>query len=195
MGPTCAQRGVYSRLDGDDSLTSQQISFDGELGSQTKQPLPQKPRSRSLSSQRELPSHLRSQYQLAKMAFDDLFREFCKNGTLLYGERALAFDHLLNNGDFEVHGFDDPLLDWLEPEHELQLFLSPDGRTAFHRRCINGTVSLLHFNIDPSNVVQSSAAKKCIEIIASFRRSLREYRDKEKTVQLSLFSNDPPVRI
>jgi hypothetical protein len=157
--------------------------------------LDRKPSSRCRKN-REVAAFLLSvSYQLAKMAFDDLFREFCKNGTLLYGERALAFDHLLNNGDFEVHGFDDPLLDWLEPEHELQLFLSPDGRTAFHRRCINGTVSLLHFNIDPSNVVQSSAAKKCIEIIASFRRSLREYRDKEKTVQLSLFSNDPPVRI
>ncbi len=180
MGPTCAQRGVNSRMEEEAS----QMSFDGELGSQSK-PQQNKPTNRNLPSQRDLPAHLRAQYQMAKMAFDDLFREFCKNGTLLYGTRALAFDSMLNSGDFEVHGFDDPLLDWLEPEHELQLFLSQDGRTAFHRRCINGTVSLLHFNIG-----ESSSAKKCVEIIASFCRSLRMHREKEQMMQLSLFSND-----
>jgi hypothetical protein len=165
------------------------MSWNGELGAQSK-PQRKKPSNRLLSSrclpsQKEVPAHLREQYQMAKMAFDDLFREFCKNGTLLYGERALAFDGVLNSGDFEVHGFDDPLLDWLEPEHELWLFLSRDGRTGFHRRCINGTVSLLHFNIG-----ESASAKMCTEIIASFSRSLRAHREKEQAIQLSLFTSE-----
>lgn len=180
MGPTCAQRGVYDHREDDAS----QMSLTGELGAQSK-PEQKKSIKRPPPAKKELPAHLRGQYQMAKMAFDDLFREFCKNGTLLYGERALAFDGVLNNGDFEVHGFDDPLLDWLEPEHELWLFLSRDGRTGFHRRCINGTVSLLHFNIG-----ESASAKTCTEIIASFSRSLRAHRDKEQAIQLSLFSGD-----
>lgn len=178
MGPSCAQRGVYATLQEDTS----QLSFDSELGSQAK-PKDKRATTRRLPSKSSLPSHLQGQLEMAKTAFDDLFREFCKNGTLLYDERALAFDNMLNSGDFEIHGFDDPLLDWLEPEYELQLFLSKDGRTAFHRRCINGTVSLLHFEVE-----SSSSAKKFIEIIVSFSRSLRRHRNQEQMIQLSLFS-------
>lgn len=177
MGPTCAQRGVDSRIE-DDSV---QMSFDGEFGAQTK-PQQTKPLKRSLPIQRDLPAYLRAEYEMAKLAFDDLFREFCKNGTLLYGERVLAFDGMLKSDEFEVHGLDDPHLDWLEPQHELRLFLSRHGRTAYHRRCINGTLSLLHFNIG-----ESAAAKKCVEIIVSFCRSLRKHRDRERSIQLPLF--------
>ena len=180
MGPACAQRGVESGLDDSEA----QLSFEGELGSQKKAEVFRPPAFRAFS-QRPLPAHLSEQYQTAKMAFDELFRELCKNGTLLYGEKALAFDHMLSAGDYDIYSFDDPLLIWLEPEHELQLFLSKDGHTAFHRRSMNGTVSLLHFEADRSPI-----AKQLIQEIKRFCQSLRRYRAQENMTQLSLFCTD-----
>lgn len=181
MGPTCAKRALYQHTNEE----AWQLSFERELGSHAK-PAPRK-HSSLRRPRAELPPHLLERYHLAKMAFDELFREFCKDGTLLYGERALAFDIMLNSPAYDRHDFDDDLLDWLEPEHELQLFLSEHDTTAFHRRTVNGTVSLLLFNAN------SPQARPHLATIVSFTKAMRRHRENEEIGQLSLFVIAPEL--
>jgi len=176
MGPTCAKRACLRPGEQE----SWQLSFAGELGDETRsQP---KPRSKFRHSARHtIPPQLYERYVLAKIAFDELFREFCNNGTLLHGASAEELEQELIAGRCEEHSFKDPLLRWLEPEHELALWIDRESGTFYYRRSINAVPTMLE--IDPG---QSLAAKLNVSLITTFTNAMARHREMEDVVQLSL---------
>lgn len=177
MGPTCAKR-AHLRPGEQDSW---QLSFMGQLGEESRpQPAAKRLKFRH-SARHTLPAHLYDRYVLAKIAFDELFREFCNNGSLLHGPAAEEMEQELLSGGCEEHSFKDPLLKWLEPEHELSLLIERETNTYFYCRSINGVLSILE--IDPE---QSLTAKMNISLITAFTQAIARHRESESMVQLSL---------
>ncbi len=176
LGPTCAKRftlGTQGNLD-------PQLGFLSGLGEQPRPAAPKPTRVRP-SAKRKLPAHLNELYILAKYAFDELFREFCKTGVLMTGERASAAELELAKRPIDTHSLADATLEWLEPEHDLTLILDLENQTAYHKRVFNGVVTLLE--TDPSG---SPSAQSHIDTITRFTSAIRRFREKEDGLQLSL---------
>jgi len=109
-----------------------------------------------------------------------LYREFCGNGSLLYGEAATRRERELIPEDFEVHSLQDPELDWLEPERDVRLLIDREERMAYHRRCINGVRTWLEIPLD------GPGAHAHAETIVRFTRGLNQRREETQSTQLSL---------
>jgi hypothetical protein len=163
MGPTCAKRAGVAAGE----LETPQLSFFGELGVQA---MPPRPKFRSRVSRKTQPVELREGYLMAKMAFDELFRESCGNGSLLQGELALRQEREVMFEGCEVHSLADPVLGWLEPEFQLQLLIIYEDGVAYHRREINGVVTMLMVDF-----AASETARKHVRLITEFTSSVRRY--------------------
>ncbi len=163
MGPTCARR--VGQVGWNDQFS--QLSFSEELGEHHR-PAPVKTKSRLPKV--SLPRELREAYQAAKMAFDDLFRLNCGNGTLLHNGPALALETEIFFGGCDFHTLADPVLGWLEPEFQLQLFVEHKTQTAYHRRDINGVITMLAI---PN--ASSAANMAFIHRITSYTEAIRRH--------------------
>jgi hypothetical protein len=189
MGPTCAKKSghldqepelqIEAALWMDDgSQLSPRLQALKESHQQLRRP---KPSSLPKLSQRGAPKPLYEKFIEAKTAFDELFREFCSERTILYGEQAFeAYSGLKSAGAVE-HSFDDPVLKWLEPEHELYLVVDHASNAIYYWRVLNGTYTLL--KLDPK---QSAEAMKNVAIILGFSAAVKAYRTNESVHQLSL---------
>lgn len=171
LGPTCAKRS------GDVEDQDSQLAF--------ALPEPPKlvalPRAKIPKSVAQLPAHFKGRYELAKIAFDELFREFCLTNVLLTGERAELAEQELSERQPQVFSLDDPGIDWLEPEHDLALLVDSAEDTVYHRRMFNGVLTLLE--ITPS---RSTAAREHIQTIIKYAEDLAALREAQDAVQLSL---------
>lgn len=166
MGPTCAKRAGMSGA----VQSSGQLSFLGdELGTML---MPPKPKFRSRLPKRTLPAELSEGYKLAKMAFDELFREFCTNGSLLQGNLALELEREILFEGCELHSLADPVLGWLEPEFQLQLLIIYEDGVAYHRREINGVVTMLLCDF-----ATSDRARGNVRLITEFTAAVRKHHE------------------
>lgn len=177
MGPTCAKR---ANLSGP-AEKSPQLSFLGDdLGTMA---MPPRPKFRSRLPKRTLPADLREGYQLAKMAFDELFREFCTNGSLLQGNLAIELEREVLFEGCEVHSLADPVLGWLEPEFQVQLLIIYEDGVAYHRREINGVVTMLMCDF-----ATSDPARRNIRLITEFTAAVRKHHEGPQLSLLELGS-------
>lgn len=170
MGPTCAKR--VGHVAWDDSFS--QLSFTGDLGEHLRPP-PVKTKSRMPKI--SLPRELREAYQAAKTAFDELFRLNCGNGTLLHNGPALELETEIYFGGCDFHTLADPVLGWLEPEYQLQLLIDQQNQVAYHRREINGVVTMLAIPLN------APGARADIGRIVHYTHSVRRHYE---GAQLSL---------
>jgi hypothetical protein len=181
MGPTCARRSGHLAVDevGDLQLTfgNDQVAKLAPLKAKTKLP--------TVKSSTKIPRSLAEKFVEAKLAFDELFREFFIDQNVLYGEAALIGHQTLMENGAEDHSFNDPILNWLEPEHELHLVLDPCENKAYCWRILNGTYTLL--KLDPRSSV---AARRNVSVIRAFSLAVTSYRHAQDVRQLSLVGID-----
>lgn len=177
MGPTCAKRAGAALA----VLNLGQLGFEIEIEDSADRSVPAPPAAAPKISPRQIPKRFDERFVDAKIAFDELYREFIQSAPLVQGADAEALDiHLANRPGVVTHSLRDPTLPWLEPEHDLALVIEASGR-VYHRRALNGVLTLLE--IDPS---ASPEAWHHVEVIASFTRALREHRLELAAVQPSL---------
>ncbi len=171
MGPTCAKRATL----GAENFTELQLNFIDDPANSVR------PKKLTLDRPAKLPKSLSELHVLAKIAFDELMREFRGNDAIKYGEPALHHYQSLMARNVDCYSFGDPTLHWLEPEHNIHLLVDHDERLAYYWRIFNGTYTLL--SIDPSRTAE---ARKNISIIRAYSEAMAALRENEAEHQLSL---------
>jgi hypothetical protein len=197
MGPTCAKK---AQIEAAHDEASPQMNLMEEPRSAVSVP-PRKNRpttelassrftgrSSGLGSPARVPSSLAEAYHLAKIAFDDLYREFCAPERLHEHCEAQSLLEKLEREGFERIRLADPVLEWLEPEHDLSLFLGLRSGRAYHVRVLNGVLTVL--DLEPRT---SAFAHANIQTILRYHKLLTTFREREARVQLTLGDLLAPV--
>jgi hypothetical protein len=189
MGPTCAKRASLITLD--DSGPQLNLITNESGAGMSKLPLgalaaPKKKRNAfekglERASARKIPKRLEEQFILAKIAFDDLYREFHATGAVLYGNEALHCYQELKAKNSDEFSLSDPVLPWLEAEHNIHLLKDRETGQTFYFRILNETFTLLALSPE-----KSPEAQKNVATIYGYCEALRTYRKIEAVHQLSL---------
>jgi hypothetical protein len=178
MGPTCAKRAAGSPTSG--LVFETQLTFLEDEALSAPLAIPPNERRRARRPQPKLPKSLGEKAEAAKLAFDDLQREFSKPLNIYYREEArLRFEELMIR-KVERHSFGDPSLPWLAPQFDIHLLIDHENRLAYYWRVYNESSTLIM--IDPR---ASKTARENIAVILNFSETLTAYREAEAAVQLS----------
>jgi hypothetical protein len=174
MGPTCAKRTSGSKL-----IFETQLTFLEDEPSYAPA-VPAESRRLFRKAKVVLPKSLADKAAAAKIAFDELQREFSQPLNIYYGEHArLRFAELVDR-KVERHSLSDPTLKWLAPEYDIHLLIDHENRLAYYWRVFNESHTLI--KIDPRS---SHGARQNIATILDFSESLTAYREAEAAIQLS----------